>query len=213
MMEKRRKLNKSIAMMLILTIGIMMMPLLEVHADSSENTQIINVSNDSVMIAQDGGTSKISWEKNETGKLSRVIVENEITGKVNYFTINDGKVTSSITGQTVNMQAENEIKPFATGDISYKYISFASIKKLVGVSGGLAEVVGAIIALCGVSITNPVAGVLMLAGALAGLVSEAMEGSPTKGVKVKLKETLRRSTKNGKGYTYKSYEIVGLSRY
>ena len=132
MMEKRRKLNKSIAMMLILTIGIMMMPLLEVHADSSENTQIINVSNDSVMIAQDGGTSKISWEKNETGKLSRVIVENEITGKVNYFTINDGKVTSSITGQTVNMQAENEIKPFATGDISYKYISFASIKKLVG---------------------------------------------------------------------------------
>lgn len=209
-MTFNKRQSKIIAMGLILFLTTMLLPISFVSAGNSNGVNYEEISNNCIEIDENGIKSRITIIKNDEEENFKVIVKDLNNNKENIFIVNDGKVTSSITGATINV--EPQVSKYATGDISYKCISYAKIKKMVGTSASVADIAAAIIALCGAAAT-PVGAVTILIAAIGGLVSNVMNGSSSKGIKIKLKETVRRTTKNGKVYRYKSYQIVGVSTY
>lgn len=121
---------------------------------NGSSVSVRQVSNDSFEVVQDKQLSKITIAN--TDHHRNVTVTNTATGEKSFFSYDKKARTlySSITGKTISLDeiqtasSEDGGSYFATrssGKISYKYVSYKSIRDAIGIAATVATVIGVIL--------------------------------------------------------------------
>ena len=212
--------KRSMAFMMSLLIVLCTTPFVNANTgtefdDSKSDVSCEWIQDDELLVKDGTDLSRIKIDEN------MVTVTNLKTETEEYFYISEGKVHSSITGETVSVlerdsseitNSDSAIKKAYKSKTRTTKITYAKIKKLAGGSAGLATIAASIVALLGAAgflCPGATPQVLSLISGIAGFASTVMKGSSKYGIKTTLKSYKR----NVKGDIMECWKVTKIVKY
>ena len=167
--------------------------------DNSVSTIHIDGSNETIQIIEDDNYRNVNIINNDTKKVQTLSYDKKTQ-----------ILTSSITGNSIDLSSNSS----AARSVSSKetqYISYASIKKVVGTVATVANVTGAILSYSGASRIGAAATIV---GAIASGINDSISPSTKHGIKLSITVTKYYRTRAGHRAVYKiKRDITGASKY
>lgn len=220
-----KKQNKVIALFLVVALFFTLIPTTKVHAQTiSVDGSLIEVqqlNSNTFQFIEGDFTETIQLTKNNL-TTSEITITNNNTNETITLTYNKNNNTlySSKTGKTVDfsnvVSSDDQISTLAAGDVMTKKISYKQIKDSLGTAGTIAGVAGIVIVILtagGLNVATTVTVLTTILGGVSGLISDCMKGSSSHGLKITLKSSIRKTTKNGKVYSYEVWSITSVAKY
>lgn len=188
----------------------------------NEDVNIIALSENTVTVSDGEDSYIVSVEENDSYKL--VTIKNSRSDKTEFIREDkiNNKVYSSITGETIDLNSNSgfEASPESVltikerSDTSYetKYISYASIKRIVGNAASKGAVIGAILFF--IPWAQQIGGAIGSISTIVAYLNSHVSPSSNHGIKLKIKVTKHYRTRLGKRRLYKTdRSIVSASTY
>lgn len=220
-----KRQNRVIALFLVVALFFTLIPTTKVHAQTiSVNGSLIEVqqlNSNTVQFVDGNLIETIQLTKNNL-TTSEITITNNNTNETITLTYNKNNNTlySSKTGKTVDfsnvISSDDQISTLAAGDVKTKKVSYKQIKDSLGTAGTLASIAGLLILIltnAGLNIITTVASLTTILGTVSGVISNYMKGSSLHGLKLTLKSSIRKTTKNGKVYSYEVWSITSVTKY
>lgn len=220
-----KRQNRVIALFIVVALFFTLIPTTKVHAQTiSVNGSLIEVkqlNSNTIQFVEEDFIETIQLTKNNS-TISEIAITNNNTNETITLTYNKNNNTlySSKTGKTVDfsnvVSNDDQISTLAAGDVKTKKISYKQIKDSLGTGGtiaGIASILILILTNAGLTIATTVAALTTILGGISGLISNYMKGSSTHGLKITLKSSIRKTTKNGKVYSYEVWSVTSISKY
>lgn len=213
-MNNSKKITRFLSCTLVvLSIGQFSTPVFASQLDSNllkqNNIQIEKVNNDS-LIVKDSKSEEIVTV-NEADGIRTITITNSLTGKNDYIVYNQNTNTvySSIIGQTIDLNENQDLAPNAAATISprsvssyeTKYISYAQIKSIVGSGASAAAVIGAILYF--VPEAQGIGGAIGAISTIVGTINSNVSASNSHGIRLKIKVTKYYRTRLGHRQVYR----------
>ena len=167
--------------------------------DNSVSTIHIDGSNETIQIVEDDNYRNVNIINDDTKEVQTLSYDKKTQ-----------ILTSSITGNSVDLSSNSAV----TRSVSSKetqYISYASIKKVVGTVATVANVTGAILIYSGAESIGEAA---RLVGTIADQINGSISSSTKHGIKLSITVTKYYRTRAGHRAVYKiTKSITGASKY
>ena len=167
--------------------------------DNSVSTIHIDGSNETIQIVEDDNYRNVNIINDDTKEVQTLSYDKKTQ-----------ILTSSITGNSVDLSSNSAV----TRSVSSKetqYISYASIKKVVGTVATVANVTGAILSCSGAS---RIGGAASAVGTIVGIINDSISSSTKHGIKLSITVTKYYRTRAGHRAVYKiTKSITGASKY
>lgn len=195
-MNNSKKTRLLSCKLVALSIGQFSTPVLASQLDSNlleqNNIQIEKVNNDSLIVKDSKSEELVTV--NEADGIRTIIITNSLTGKNDYIVYNQNTNTvySSITGYTIDLNENQDLAPNAAtiylrsvSSYETKYISYAQIKLIVGVSAGAAAVIGVLLFF--VPGAQGIGGAISDSSTIVGIINSGVSVSDSHGIRLKIK--------------------------
>ena len=218
------KLQSSvIALFLVISMMFTLIPSTKVFAQTTSSSgipiDIIEIDENTIQCIEGDIVETIHLTKNDEN-ISKVTITNEETKEIINLTFNKNKGTvySSKTGKTVMFAEDvnnNQISTLAAGDIITKKYSSYTIKNAIGTASTIASIASYLMGALGSKhvITTTLKVLTERISVIGGVISLISKGSKSHGIAVKLKCSIRKTTKNGKVYSYETWSVSSVTTY
>ena len=167
--------------------------------DNSVSTIHIDGSNETIQIIEDDNYRNVNIINDDTKEVQTLSYDKKTQ-----------IITSSITGNSIDLSSNSS----AARSVSSKetqYISYASIKKVVGTVATVANVTGAILSCSGASRIDAAASAV---GTVVSIINDSISPSTKHGIKLSITVTKYYRTRAGHRAVYKiKRDITGASKY
>ena len=232
-----KKFNKVLALLLVISVTILIFPI-QTYATipSQRKFSIQRFDSKSIKITENKITTLL--KETETNNSITVTLKDNKNNTTSFFKYDKitGNIYSSETNQTVNIskliednnltknteQLQNSTKlklknkAYSTTRV-IKKISYKKLSKLVTTTSGIASIAGAILTIlgaCGITVVNPVAGVISVLGGIITFIQYKIgAGSPKHGLKIILNKHKYKRSRGGKVRYLTRYSIHSIKTY
>ena len=167
--------------------------------DSSVSTIHFDESNETIQIVEDDNYRNVNIINNDTKEIQTFSYDKKTQ-----------ILTSSITGNSIDLSS-NSSPARSVSSKETQYISYASIKKVVGTVATVANVTGAILSLSGAA---SIGGAASAIGTIVSAINDSISPSTKHGIKLSITVTKYYRTRAGHRAVYKiTKSITGARKY
>lgn len=156
--------------------------------DNSMSTIHLDGSNETIQIVEDDNYRNVNIINNDTKEVQTLSYDKKTQ-----------ILTSSITGNSIDL-SNNSSAARSVSSKETQYISYASIKKVVGTFATVANVTGAILSLSGAA---TIGGAASAIGTIVGAINNSISASTKHGIKLSITVTKYYRTRAGHRAVYK----------
>ena len=167
--------------------------------DNSVSTIHFDRSNETIQIVEDDNYRNVNIINNDTKEIQTFSYDKKTQ-----------ILTSSITGNSIDLSS-NSSPARSVSSKETQYISYASIKKVVGTVATVANVTGAILSLSGAA---SIGGAASAIGTIVSAINDSISPSTKHGIKLSITVTKYYRTRAGHRAVYKiTKSITGARKY
>ena len=167
--------------------------------DNNVSTIHIDGSNETIQIIEDDNYRNVNIINNDTKEVQTLSYDKKTQ-----------ILTSSITGNSIDLSS-NSSTARSVSSKETQYISYASIKKVVGTVATVANVTGAILSYSGADSIGKAASAV---GTIVSKINDSISPSTKHGIKLSITVTKYYRTRAGHRAVYKiKRDITGASKY